>query len=38
MRPYLQYCIQAWCSQHRKDIELMDRVHEGAQRAGASLL
>jgi len=35
---YLKYCIQAWGSQHKKDVELLEWGHEDAQRAGAPLL
>ena len=26
MRPHLEYCIQAWGLQYRKDVELLERV------------
>ena len=26
VRPHLEYCIQAWGSQYRKDVELLERV------------
>ena len=26
MRPHLEYCIQAWGPQYRKDVELLERV------------
>ena len=26
VRPHLQYCIQAWGPQHRKDVELLELV------------
>ena len=26
MRPQLEYCIQVWGSQQRKDVELLERV------------
>ena len=30
MRPHLQYCVQVWSFQHRKDVELLERVQKGA--------
>ena len=30
MRHHLQYCIQAWGSQHRKDMELLEQVQRRA--------
>ena len=30
LRPHLEYCVQVWGSQHRKDVELLER----AQRRG----
>ena len=30
MRPHLEYCIQAWGPQYRKDVELLKRVQRWA--------
>ena len=30
LRPQLEYCVQAWGPQHRKDAELLERVQMGA--------
>jgi len=29
VRPYLEYCIQVWSSQYRKEVELLKRVQRG---------
>ena len=26
VRPHLEYCIQAWGSQYRKDVELLEQI------------
>ena len=40
VRPHLECCIRAWSLQHRKDVELLERVQRRAtkMRAGAPLL
>ncbi|GAB0190918.1 hypothetical protein GRJ2_001557100 [Grus japonensis] len=42
VRPHLQYCVQLWGPQYRRDIELFgaspEEGHEADQRAGAPLL
>ena len=30
MRPHVEYCILAWSSQYKKDVELLERVQRRA--------
>ena len=32
VRPHLEYCIQVWGSQYRKDMELLERVQKRARK------
>ncbi|PKU42937.1 rna-directed dna polymerase from mobile element jockey-like [Limosa lapponica baueri] len=32
MRPHLECCVQLWSPQHRKDMDLLERVQQGATR------
>ena len=42
IRPHLEYRVQAWSSQYKRDVELLawglEEGHEGDQRAGTTLL
>jgi len=30
VRPHMEYCVQAWCSQYRKDTQLLEQTQRKA--------